>query len=67
MSAGTGSPSQTFTSMSSPTQTFTVMINQHGDTPAVEDVHHSNSDSSEGSSDEGSFDHEPEHHSENDD
>ena len=53
---------------SSSSQTFTVMINQQGDTPVIEDVHHSNSDHSESSSDEGSSDHdEPEHHSEDDD
>ena len=66
VSTGTDSPSQTFTSMSSPTQTFTVTINQQGDTPAVENVYHSNSDNSEGSSDEGSSDHDPAHDSEND-
>ena len=42
---------------------------QHGDTPVIEDVHHSDSDHSENSSDEGLSDHdddEPEHQSEDD-
>lgn len=65
---GYGKEAVTTTSKTSPTQSFTVVMNQQGDTPVIEDGHHSDSDHSENSSsDEGSSDNdEPEHQSEDD-